>query len=72
MLNKRIETLQNENLRLQQVSDDVRQNLLNENFQLNKKLEWCQNQSLVFELELQNLKSSKSFSTENEELKSQF
>ena len=71
LLNKRIETLQNENLSLQQLSDDVRQNLLNENFQLNKKLEWCQNQSLVFELELQNLKSLKSFSNDNEELKSQ-
>ena len=71
LLNKRIETLQNENMSLQQLSDDVRQNLLDENFQLNKKLEWCQNQSLVFELELQNLKSSKSFSNENKELKSQ-
>ena len=37
LLNKRVETLQNENMSLQKLSDDVRQNLLDEIFQLNKK-----------------------------------
>ena len=56
---------------LRQQNDDVQKKLSDEIFQLNKNLEWCQNQSLVFELELQNLKTSTSFSNENEELKSQ-
>ncbi|PWA92696.1 hypothetical protein CTI12_AA075180 [Artemisia annua] len=70
LLSKQIETLKDENVNLRKHNDDVQNKLSNEISQLNKKLEWCQNQSLDFELELQSLKTSTTFQNENEELKS--
>ena len=53
LLRTQIETLKCENEKILQQSDDVKNKLSNEICQLNQKLQWCQNQSLNFELQLQ-------------------
>ena len=51
LLNMEIETLK---LTSSKNSDDVTNNLSNENFQVKQRLDWCQTQSVARELEIQN------------------
>ena len=68
------ETLREENMRIAQQSDDVKKNLSNEIFKLNKKVDFCQTERHALELKLHALKSettSSNFSNESSDLQSQ-
>ena len=72
-LRKQNQTLRCENEQLLKQSDDVKTKFLNDICQLNQKLQWCQKQSLDFELQLQSQNASKECQkcTENVILQSQ-
>ena len=61
LLQDEIEKLKYENEALSIRSDDVQSLLSKEICQLKCKIEWCQSQSLGFELQLQNNVNSSSF-----------
>ena len=58
LLRKRNKTLRHENEQLLQKSDDVKNEFLSEIEKLNQKLQWCQKQSLDFQLKMQHQKES--------------
>ena len=60
LLKHEVESLKQENERIRKHNDDVQRKFSNEILQLNQKLQWCQTQSLDFELQLQNQNVSKS------------